>query len=98
MTIPITRLGNIEKPIGQIEYSEIEETDNAEPTNRVLDGSYDHGMAEEWSAPCTLFGGAGVGVVIYLFPRRVITDDAGETIEAEFYPWTEQYCARVIVL
>ena len=97
MTIQITRLGNVEKAIGSIEYSEIRDIENAEPTSRVLDGSYDHGFAEEWSAPAKLFGTDAVGTVIYLFTESDITDDDGEPLDAEFYPWDEEHTARVIV-
>ena len=53
-------------------------------------------MAEEWSEPCEIPGGQNAQM-IYLFDEDDITNSDGEPLEAEFYPWDADHCARVIL-
>lgn len=68
-------------------FPAIRSTGNAESTSRVLDGSADHGYAQEWLEPATLEDGRK-GSIVYLFRDEDLLDPEGEEIvEAENYPW-----------
>lgn len=69
-------------------------TGNAEPTGRVLDGSEDHGYAEEWAEPAVLPDGRECSRM-YLFAADEIVSDDGEPLEAEDYPWDDAHVARI---
>lgn len=70
---------------------------DAEPTSRVLDGSQDHGYAEEWAESGTLQDGTKVKVM-YLFDDEDICDEDGYPVEAEYYPWDSRHVRRVVVI
>lgn len=68
---------------------------NAEPTSRVLDGSSDHGYAQEWVEDCTLADGR-TGQIVYLFAEDDLMDDDGEPIEeAENLPFDDDHIHRI---
>jgi hypothetical protein len=80
-----------------IDFDKITSTGNAEPTSRVLDGSQDHGYAEEWSEPGILPDGR-TGQIMYLFDDDDITDGDGNPLEeAEDYPWDEEHVRRFVL-
>ena len=62
------------------------ETEQPEPTSRVLDGSSDHGYSQEWVGYGTV---DGIPVkAVYLFDEDDICDEDGEEYEeADMYPW-----------
>jgi hypothetical protein len=72
-------------------------TGNAQPTSRVLEGSSDHGYAQEWAEPAVLTDGRKCER-IYLFTADEIVDDAGEPLEAEDYPWDDDHVRRIRLL
>jgi len=63
-----------------IDIDEVITFGNAEPTSRVLDGSSDHGYAQEWTEDCNLPDGRK-GQVVYLFSDEDLLDKDGEPIE-----------------
>lgn len=71
-------------------------TGNAEPTSRVLDGSEDHGYAEEWAEPAVLPDGRKCSRM-YLFDADEIVNDDGVPLEAENYPWDDAHVARILL-
>ena len=73
----------------------VEATDNAYPTSRLLDGSSDHGYAEEWAEPAVLPDGRDC-TIMYLFDDDDIIDKFGEKIDAEFYPWDADHIRRIV--
>ena len=75
------------RQVGTVNYEDIiTDGDGAQPTSRVLDGSSDHGYAQEW-VECGTYQGRQVKVV-YLFDDDDIRDaDGNEIEEAENYPW-----------
>ncbi len=76
------------KVLAMIDPAELVSTGNAHPSGRVLDGSEDHGYAEEWMEPCTYRGMECMAV--YLFDGdEVDHEDAGD------YPWDAKHIARV---
>lgn len=79
---------------GQVDSSAFAPSGNAQPTSRVLDGSADHGFAEEWAEPGTVVidGETLRASRIYLFEAEEVTEDADN------YPWDDAHVARVIVL
>ena len=82
--------------LGNADFNLFVSTDNAEMTGRILEGTADHGYAEEWSErgtyngePCTL---------IYLFDNDDICDADGNPWELpEYYPWDLEHMARIIM-
>ena len=79
-----------------IDPSLVVATDSAQPTSRVLDGSSDHGYAQEWLEPAVMPDGTQCKRV-YLFDDDDITDDDGEPLEAEDYPWDDNHVARILL-
>lgn len=77
-----------------IDYEEITEIGNANPTSRVLEGSSDHGYEQEWVAPCRLSDGR-TGMAVYLFTLLDLLDDEGESCDTADYPWDEDHLHRV---
>jgi hypothetical protein len=75
----------------------VEPTGNAEPTSRVLDGSSDHGYAEEWQEPAVLPDGREC-YRMYLFDDEDITGENGERLLAEDYPWDDEHVRRVLLV
>ena len=70
------------RQVGTVDYEDIIiDGDGAQPTSRVLDGSSDHGYAQEWVEYGT-YQGRRVKV-IYLFDD----DDILDIDEAENLPW-----------
>ncbi|MBU1039808.1 MAG: hypothetical protein KKF77_01755 [Proteobacteria bacterium] len=82
--------------IGNADFALFASSGNAEPTSRVLEGSNDHGYAEEWvergtynGEPCRL---------VYLFDDADICDADGNPLEeADSYPWDVEHMARIIM-
>jgi hypothetical protein len=58
-------------------------TDQAEPTSRCLPQPYDSG--EEWAAPANYKGEDAT--VYFYFDEDDITDEDGEDLDPEDYPW-----------
>lgn len=83
-----------EAPVCTVEFESFPHTENAEPTNRVLSGSDDFWAAEEWAEPVTLSDGRKA-TAYYLFSSESITDDAGEQLLAEDYPWDAEHCSWI---
>lgn len=87
----------VEMGYGQPSYDETidpslaESTGEAYPTDRVLDGSRDHGYSQEWAEPCRLPGGR-TGTRIYLFTEADV-EAAGE--HADMLPWDDEHVARI---
>jgi hypothetical protein len=81
----------------RIDPSLVKATDNARPTGRLLDRSEDYGYAEEWQEPATMPDGRQC-LRMYLFDKDEITDDNGEPLEAEDYPWDDDHVQRIILL
>lgn len=79
-----------------IDPSLVEATGNAEPTSRLLDGSQDHGFAEEWAESAVMPDGRKCSR-IYLFESSEIVNDDGEPLEAENYPWDDAHVARILL-
>ena len=65
---------------------------DAQPTNRVLDGSADSDYAQEWSAPATFRGHSCT--VYYLFDDEEVAE-AGE--DAGDLPWDWDHVSRIIL-
>lgn len=95
-TVQISAYNHSDKSCERIAPSLVEPTGNAEPTSRVLDGSEDHGYAEEWAEPAALPDGRSC-YRMYLFTKNEIVDDDGEPLEAENYPWDDDHVARIKV-
>jgi hypothetical protein len=77
-----------------IDAAEVKATGNAFPTSRVLNGSSDHGYEQEWFEPAVLPDGRSC-YRVYLFDEGDITDDNGDPIDAEDYPWDDQHVRRI---
>lgn len=78
----------------EIDPSAAKPTDQAYPTSRLLDGSTDHGYAEEWAEPAMLPDGRKC-LIMYLFDDDDITWDDGEPREAEDYPWNNEHVSWI---
>jgi hypothetical protein len=65
---------------------------NAYPTSRLLDGSQDHGYAQEWAEPATMPDGRPC-LRIYLFD-----DDEVDHEDAVDYPWDDEHVKRIELL
>jgi hypothetical protein len=81
-------------PAGVVAFDAFESLGNAYPTSRLLDGSSDHGFAEEWAEPgCVLINGElRPAQAIYLFTADEINSDANR------YPWDAAHVARILLL
>jgi hypothetical protein len=77
--------------------AEVETGTQAYPTSRLLDGSSDHGYAEEWAEPATLPDGRPC-LRMYLFDDEDIHDEEGEPLLAENYPWDHEHVRRILLL
>jgi hypothetical protein len=81
----------------QIDPSLVNATGNAEPTGRLLDGSEDHGYAEEWQEPAVMPDGRRCSRM-YLFEDDEIVDADGEPLLPEDYPWDDEHVSRIILI
>ena len=70
--------------------------ENAEPTSRCLSGSNDFWAAEEWAEPVITPDGRSA-TKYYLFATEDITDDDGNPIDADCYPWDAAHVSRIVV-
>jgi len=70
---------------------------NAEPTSRLLEGSSNHGYAEEWQQESKLPNGSKC-LIMYLFDTEGITDIDGEPKDPENYPWDSEHVSYVRLL
>ena len=84
---------NSSEPVAYIAFDAFEYGGNAEPTNRVLDGSGDHGYAEEWAEPghVVIDGERRPASLMYLFDEEECGDDP------ENYPWDEHHAVRILL-
>jgi len=91
--IPVQYYNGDNEPVAFIAFDEFNATDSAEPTSRVLNGSSDHGYAEEWAENgyIMLDGEKRPASRIYLFDESEISDDP------ENYPWDEKHAARILL-
>lgn len=71
--------------------------ENAQPTSRLLDGSEDHGYSEEWAEPATMPDGRKCHRM-YLFDEDDISDDNGDPLDPESYPWDNNHVKRIILI
>ena len=80
--------------MSELIYNNYTATSQAQPTARVLEGSEDHGMAQEWSEE----GKCGDIDVIcyYIFSNSDITWDNGELMDAEDYPWDGEHVKKIV--
>jgi hypothetical protein len=85
-----------EKDTEQIDPSLVNATGQPQPTARVLDGSDDHGFAEEWQEPAVMPDGRKC-YRIYLFNEDEIKDDDGELLEADEYPFDHEHVQRIVL-
>lgn len=99
-TVPITRHNTSDPAFaeGYINPDEVSSTDQAYCTSRALDGSDDHGYAQEWQEPGLLPDGREC-LITYLFDDEDLTDGNGNEYEdAEFYPWDSEHVARILLV
>ncbi|MDD5060685.1 MAG: hypothetical protein PHN44_00170 [Candidatus Marinimicrobia bacterium] len=79
-----------------IDPSTVIATDQAVPTGRLLDGSSDHGYVEEWQEPAILPDGRQC-YRMYLFDDDDITDEEGNHLDADCYPWDNDHVRRILL-
>lgn len=78
---------------GMVDPETVEATgENAYPTNRLLDGSQDHGYAEEWQEPATMPDGRPC-LRVYLFDNDEVDHE-----DAADYPWDHEHVARILLI
>lgn len=84
-----------ETPIAFAYFQDFTSTGAAEPTSRVLDGSDDHGYAEEWAEPgyVSIEGEKHEATRMYLFRD----EELAEFEEPENYPWDQEHVPRIIL-
>jgi len=74
--------------------------ENAELTGRLLDGSEDHGFAEEWKEPAILPDGRNC-YRVYLFTAEEVSEANDEdnyaNPGAENYPWDDAHVRRIVL-
>jgi len=93
-TVQISAYNHSDSSCEVIDPTLVEATGNAEPTGRLLDGSEDHGYAEEWAESAILPDGRTCQRM-YLFAANEIIGDDGEPLEAEDYPWDDEHVMRI---
>jgi hypothetical protein len=86
-----------EKDTEQIDPSLVAATEQAQPTARILDGSDDNGFAEEWQEPAVMPDGRKC-YRVYLFNKDEITDEDGELLEADQYPFDHEHVRRIVLI
>jgi|CXWL01.1.fsa_nt_gi hypothetical protein len=92
--VQITR-GNYYNPdmlAETIDPSLVEPTGSTYPTGRVLDGSSDHGYAQEWAEPGVLPDGRRCRRM-FLFSE----EDIEGIEEEENYPWDMEHVVRIVL-
>ncbi len=92
-TIPVQYTTGDATPVALVAFDDFSAGGNAAPTCRVLDGSCDHGSAEEWAEPghIVIDGERRPAERIYLFDADEVADDADN------YPWDTEHCARILL-
>lgn len=95
-TVQISAYNHSDKSSAVIDPALVVPTGNAEPSSRLLNGSEDHGYAEEWLEPAVLPDGRECSRV-YLFSAGDIVSDDGEPLEAEDYPFDDAHVVRIRV-
>lgn len=94
-TVPVGYTNTDTQAMDRINPADVRATgENAEPTSRLLDGSSDHGYAEEWQEPATMPDGRAC-YRMYLFTADDIVDADGEPLDAEDYPWDNAHVRRI---
>ncbi len=76
------------------ETFENKNNENAEPTCRLLDGTDDFWAAEEWAEPVVAPDGRAA-TKYYLFAAEEITDDDGNGLLADEYPFDAAHVSRI---
>ncbi len=76
------------------EAFENKNNENAVPTCRLLDGTNDFWAAEEWAEPVVAPDGRAA-TKYYLFEKKEITDDNGDGMLAEDYPFDAAHVSRI---
>lgn len=91
--IPVQHTIGDLSPVAHVEFGDFRPSGNAFPTSRVLEGSVDHGVAEEWAEPGSIIldGESRPAQRCYLFDADEVCD------EAEDYPWDAEHCARILL-
>ena len=94
--INVVNCGNVDT-IAKIDFKDFASCGNAEPTSRVLDGSSDHGAAEEWGeAGHIVIDGEKLSCrAMYIFDDADITDIDGAPLDASDYPFNAAHVARI---
>lgn len=82
-------------PYADPDNYENKNNENAEPTSRCLSGTSDFWAAEEWAEPVFAPDGRSA-TKYYLFAADDITDDDGNPIDADDYPWDAQHVSRIV--
>lgn len=92
--LPVFEAGNYRSPIATASPATFKGDGQGFPTGRLLNGTDDHGMAEEWAERGTVeIEGKPVAVqMIYLFAAS----DIEGMDEPENYPWS--HCAARFVI
>lgn len=96
MSIPVQYTNSqSEAPVAVVSFEDFTAAGFSFPTGRVLDGSDDHGNAEEWAEPgfVSIDGEKRSAECMYLFKAEEI---AGIS-EPEDYPWDADHVARIIL-
>jgi len=95
-TVPVFENGGLSASM-EINPDACESTgENAEPTNRCLSGTDDFWAAEEWREAAIMPDGRECQKY-YLFAVEDITDDDGNRLEADCYPWVAEHVSRIVV-
>lgn len=91
---------NMGDPVAIVDFSAFEPTDQAAPSARCLSGSDDHWAAAEYTEDghVVIDGERRKAVRVFLFSAVDITDETGEPIPDEDYPWDAKHCARILLL
>lgn len=92
--VPVTYDNSDSRPESYIDPSIVDATDAAFCTGRLLDGSSDHGYAQEWWEQATLPDGRNC-FRVYLFDDDDLVDDNGEPLGYEDLPWDDEHVARI---
>lgn len=90
---------NMSAPIAVVDYTAFDPTDQAVASSRCLSGSDDHWAACEYieDGYVTIDGVRREAVRVFLFSAGDITDDSGEPMMEEDYPWDAEHCARILL-
>lgn len=93
MLIPVQYTNGDAQPVARVSFADFESSGNAQPTSRMLDGSLDHGFAQEWIEPghITIDGERRPARLVYLFSDADCRDEAAD------YPWDAAHAARILL-